>query len=126
MLLMAVFAGLAVLLAAVGIYSVLSYSVRRRVHEIGIRMALGAQISDVLRLIVLEGMKPVAAGLISGLAGALVMGRLLSSLVYGVSATDPATIAAVSALLAVVAFAASFLPAYRASRLDPLATLRDE
>ncbi len=126
MLLMASFAGLAVLLAAVGIYSVLSYSVRRRVREIGIRMALGAQIGDVLRLVVLEGMTPALIGLASGLAGALALGRILSRLVYGVSATDPATFAAVSCLLALVAFAASIVPAYRATRLDPLTTLREE
>jgi predicted permease len=126
MLLLAAFAGLALLLAAVGIYSVLSYSVRRRVREIGIRMALGAQIGDVLRLVVLEGMKPALLGLAIGVAGALALGRVVSKLIYGVSAADPATFAAVSALLAAVALAASVIPAYRATRVEPVKTLREE
>ena len=126
MLLLAAFAGLALLLAAVGIYSVLSYSVRRRVREIGIRMALGAQIADVLRLVVMEGMKPTLLGLAIGLAGALALGRVVSKLIYGVSAADPATFAAVSALLATVALAASIIPAYRATRVEPVKTLREE
>jgi predicted permease len=126
MLLLAAFAGLALLLAAVGIYSVLSYSVRRRVREIGIRMALGAQIGDVLRLVLLEGMRPTLLGLAIGVAGALVLGRVVSRLIYGVSAADPATFAAVSALLAAVAAAASLIPAYRATRVEPVKTLREE
>jgi len=126
MLLLAAFAGLALLLAAVGIYSVLSYSVRRRVREIGIRMALGAQIADVLRLVVMEGMKPTLLGLAIGVAAALALGRVVSKLIYGVSAADPATFAAVSALLAAVALAASIIPAYRATRVEPVKTLREE
>jgi putative ABC transport system permease protein len=126
MLLLATFAGLALLLAAVGIYSVLAYSVRRRVREIGIRMALGAQINDVLRLIVFEGMKPAILGVGIGLAGALALGRVLTTLVYGVSPTDPATFAAVSVLLMAVAFFASIIPAYRATKVEPMKTLRDE
>ncbi len=126
MLLLAAFAGLALLLAAVGIYSVLSYSVRRRVREIGIRMALGAQISDVLRMVVVEGMKPTLLGLAIGLAGALALGRVLSRLIYGVSPADPATFAAVSALLAAVALAASIIPAWRATRVEPVKTLHQE
>ena len=126
MLLLAAFAGLALLLAAVGIYSVLSYSVRRRVREIGIRMALGAQIGDVLRMIVIEGMKPTALGLAIGLAGALALGRVVTNLVYGVSPADPATFAAVSAILAAVALAASIIPAWRATRVEPVKTLREE
>jgi putative ABC transport system permease protein len=126
MLLLAAFAGLALLLAAVGIYSVLSYSVRRRVREIGIRMALGAQIGDVLRMIVVEGMKPTLLGLAIGLAGALALGRVVAKLVYGVSPADPATFAAVSALLAAVALAASIIPAWRATRVEPVKTLREE
>jgi putative ABC transport system permease protein len=126
MLLLAAFAGLALLLAAAGIYSVLSYSVRRRVREIGIRMALGAQISDVLRLVIVEGMKPALLGLAIGLAGALALGRVLSKLIYGVSPADPATFAAVSALLAAVALAASIIPAARATRVEPVKTLREE
>jgi predicted permease len=126
MLMLATFAGLALVLAAIGIYSVLSYVVRRRVREIGIRMALGAQIQDVLRMIVFEGMKPVILGLGIGVAGALLLGRVVARLVYGVKTTDPATFAAVSFLLAVVALLATAVPAYRATRVDPMRTLRDE
>jgi ABC-type antimicrobial peptide transport system permease subunit len=126
MLLLASFAGLALLLAAIGIYSVLAYSVRRRVREIGIRMALGAQIGDVLRLIVVEGMKPTLIGLGIGLAGALALGHVLSSLLYGVNARDAATFASVSIVLTGVGLLASVIPAYRASRIEPVKTLRDE
>ena len=126
MLLLATFAGLALVLAAIGIYSVLSYAVRRRVREIGIRMALGAQIRDVLRLVVFEGMKPAVAGMLIGLTGALLLGRVLAKLVFGVKTTDPATFAAVSILLLAVALLATAVPAYRATRVDPMRTLRDE
>jgi putative ABC transport system permease protein len=126
MLLFAAFAGLAVLLAAVGIYSVLAYAVRRRVREIGIRMALGAQISDVLRLVVVEGMTPTLIGMAIGAAGALALGRVLSTLIYGVQASDPLTFVGVSALLAAVALLASLIPAYRATRVEPVKALREE
>jgi putative ABC transport system permease protein len=126
MLMLATFAGLALVLAAIGIYSVLSYVVRRRVREIGIRMALGAQIRDVLRMIVLEGMKPVMIGLGIGIAGAVILGRVVAKLVFGVKTTDPATYAAVSLLLMAVALLATAAPAYRATRVDPMRTLRDE
>ena len=126
MLLLAVFAGLALLLAAIGIYSVLSYSVKRRVREIGIRMALGAEVGDVLRLIVIEGMRPTLIGLAIGLAGALALGRVLANLIYGVKPTDPITFGAVSVLLAGVALFASIIPAYRATRVEPMKTLREE
>jgi predicted permease len=126
MLLLATFAGLAVVLAAVGIYSVLAYGVRRRLREIGIRMALGAQISDVLRMIVYDGMRSTLIGVGIGLAGALILGRVLTTLVYGVSTTDVATFASVSVLLTAVGLAASVLPAYRASRIEPVRTLREE
>jgi ABC-type antimicrobial peptide transport system permease subunit len=126
MLLLAVFAGLAMLLAAIGIYSVLSYSVKRRVREIGIRMALGAQVRDVLRLIVIEGMRPTLIGVAIGLAGALALGRVLANLIYGVKPTDPITFGAVSVLLAGVGLFASIIPAYRATRVEPMKTLRDE
>jgi putative ABC transport system permease protein len=126
MLLLGAFAGLALLLAAVGIYSVLSYSVRRRIREIGIRMALGAQIGDVLRLIVIEGMRPTLIGVVIGLAGALALGRVLANLIYGVKPTDPITFGAVSVLLAGVGLFASIIPAYRATRVEPMKTLRDE
>ena len=126
MLLLATFAGLALVLAAMGIYSVLSYGVRRRVREIGIRMALGAQIRDVLRLVIFDGMKPALIGLGIGIVGALVLGRVLAKLVFGVKTTDPLTFISVSVLLAVVAFLATVIPAYRATLVDPMNTLRDE
>jgi ABC-type antimicrobial peptide transport system permease subunit len=126
MFLLATFAGLALLLAAVGIYSVLAFAVRRRVREIGIRMALGAEIKDILRLIVSEGMKPALTGVAIGLAGALALGRVLASLIYGISATDPLTFTAVAALLCLVALTASIIPALRATRIEPTRALRDE
>lgn len=126
MLLLAAFAGLAVLLAAVGIYSVLAYAVRRRVREIGIRMALGARTSDVLRMILAEGMTPTAIGMGLGLAGALALGRVLSTLVYGLRPSDPLTLAGVSLLLAGIAVLASLIPAYRATKVVPIRALRDE
>jgi len=126
MLLLGSFAALALVLAAVGIYSVLSYAVRHRGREIGIRMALGAQMSDVLRLIVLQGMRPAVLGMGIGLAAALALGRTLSSLVFGVTATDPWTLAAVAVLLALVALTACLVPALRATRVDPIRALRDE
>jgi predicted permease len=126
MFLLAVFAGLAVLLAAVGIYSVLAYAVRRRVREIGIRMALGAQISDVLHLVVVEGMTPALLGMIIGWAGALALSSVLSTLIYGVQPRDPLTFAAVSALLAIVALLATLIPAYRATKVEPVQALREE
>ncbi len=126
MLLLTGFAALALLLAAVGIYSVLSYAVRRRVREIGIRMALGAQIRDVLRMVVVEGMRPTLLGVVIGLVAALALGRLLSSVIYGVSARDLATFASVAVLMTAVGLLASALPAYRATRVDPMKTLREE
>jgi putative ABC transport system permease protein len=126
MLLLASFAGLALVLAAMGIYSVLSYAVRRRVREIGIRMALGAQIKDVLRLVIFEGMKPTIVGLVIGVAGALLLGRVMANLVFGVKTSDPLTFMAVSLLLMMVAFVATIVPAYRATRVDPMRTLREE
>ena len=126
MLLLAVFAGVALLLAAIGIYSVLAYTVRRRVREIGIRMALGAQTSDVVTMVVSEGMKPTAVGVAIGVAGALVIGRFMSSLIYGVKASDFATFAAVSLMLIAVSFMASIIPAYRATQVEPVSTLREE
>lgn len=126
MVLLACFACLALVLAAIGIYSVLAYSVRRRVREIGIRMALGAQIGDVLRLVVSEGMKPTLIGLGIGIAGALALGRVLSSMIYGIKATDLATFASVAVILLGVGLLASLLPAYRATRIEPVRTLREE
>jgi putative ABC transport system permease protein len=126
LLLLGAFAVLAVMLAAIGIYSVLSYSVRRRVQEIGIRLALGARLSDVLRMIVIEGMKPTLLGVILGAIGALALARVMSTLVYGVKLTDPITFLAVAALLATVALFASIVPAYRAAKVDPMVALRYE
>ena len=126
MFLLGAFAGLALLLAEVGIYSVLSYSVKRRVREIGIRLALGAGLSDVMRMVVLEGMKPTLLGVVIGAAGALALGRVLSSLIYGIRPTDPITFLAVAFLLAAIALFASIIPAYRATKVDPMVALRYE
>jgi putative ABC transport system permease protein len=126
MFLLASFAGLAVLLATVGIYSVLAYTVRQRVREIGIRMAIGAQSRDMLRLLVLEGMRPTLLGVGIGLAVAVALSRVLATLVFGVRTIDLPTLLTGSIALVGVGFAASLLPAYRAIRVDPLRTLRDE
>ena len=126
MLLLAAFAILALLLAAVGIYSVLSFAVRRRVREIGIRVALGAEMKDILRLVVTEGMKPALLGLALGVAGALALGRVVASFIYGIAAYDPLTFAAVAMLLGAVALLASIIPAYRAARIEPTRALREE
>jgi len=125
-LLLGVFAGVALLLAAVGIYSVLSYIVRGRRHEIGIRTALGARPADVLRLVIVEGMSPALVGIAAGTIAALASATVMEGLVFGVSASDPLTLAAVAATLAVVALMASLVPAYRALRLDPVKVLRAE
>jgi putative ABC transport system permease protein len=126
MLLLGAFAGLAMLLAAVGIYSVLSYSVKRSMREIGIRLALGARLGDVLRIVIFEGMKPTLIGIALGTAGALALGRLLSTLIYEVQPTDPLTFIAVTAALTAIAFFASVIPAYRATKVDPMVALRYE
>ena len=126
MLLLATFAGLAVVLAAVGIYSVLAYGVRRRVREIGIRMALGAQNGDVLRTVIGDGTKLTLIGVAIGIAGALALTRSLSSLLYGVRPTDPLTFIVVSFILTSVALLASYIPARRATRIDPMVALRYE
>ena len=126
MLLLGIFAGLAVLLAATGIYSVLSYSVRQRVPEIGVRLALGARLADVLRLVVMEGMKPALLGVAIGIVAALAMGRVVASFIYQVKPSDPLTFVAVAALLGFIALLACVIPAYRASRVDPVIALRNE
>ena len=126
LLLMGLFAAAALALAAVGIYGVVSFSVTRRTQEIGIRMALGAQRTEVLRLVLGEGARLTAAGVILGVAASLAITRLLASLVFGVSTTDPITFAGVVALLSSVALLASYIPARRAMRLDPNTTLRYE
>ncbi len=118
------FAGLALALAAVGLYGLLSYSVAQRQREIGIRMALGSPASGVTRLVVGQGMRLALAGLAVGLAAALAASRLLGSLLHGIGSTDPATLAGVGVVLTAVAFTASWLPARRAARVDPLEALR--
>jgi predicted permease len=120
------FGGLALLLAAIGLFGVLAYSVAQRTHELGIRMALGARANDVVRMIVVQGLRPAGLGLVIGLAAALALGRTVESLVYGIRASDPATLAAVSALLLSIAALAAFVPARRAARVDPIVALRTE
>lgn len=122
----AIFAGIALFLASIGIYGVISYGVSRRTREIGLRMALGSARSGVLRLVVGRGMALVIVGLILGTGAALALTHTMASLVFGVSATDPLTFAAASDLLTVVALIACFLPAFRASRIDPAVALREQ
>ncbi|MGH9664350.1 MAG: FtsX-like permease family protein, partial [Bryobacteraceae bacterium] len=119
-------AGLALLLTAIGVYGLLSFSVARRTNEIGTRMALGASRADVLRLVLKQGLALIALGLILGLAGALAAARSLAALLFGVRSTDPVSFLGVSALLLCVGLLASYIPARRATKVDPMVALRDE
>jgi ABC-type antimicrobial peptide transport system permease subunit len=120
------FAAIALCLASLGIYGVVSHTVAQRRNEMGIRMALGATGDDLKALVMRQGLAPVMFGLAVGLSGAVAAGRLLNSLLFGVTATDPVTLGAVAALLSSVAAAACYIPAARATRTDPLTVLRYE
>jgi putative ABC transport system permease protein len=126
MTLVLLFAAAALLLASLGIYGVVSYAVGQRTGEMGIRMALGAQPARIRALVLRQGLTPVAAGLAAGVAGSLAMGRLLATLLFGTGAADPATIGGVAGVLLAVSAAATYLPARRATRVDPAAALREE
>jgi ABC-type antimicrobial peptide transport system permease subunit len=120
------FAVFALVLASVGVYGVMSYLVTQSRHDVGLRVALGAQPGDIIGLVVRQGMGLAAVGILAGLAGAAVLTRLMSSLLFGIRATDAATFVSVAALLAATAFLATVIPAFRATRVDPIVALREE
>ena len=124
--LLATFAGAALLLAAIGLYGVIAFGVTRRTREIGVRMALGAERRKVLGLVLRQGMILTVAGLAIGLASALALGRVLTDLVYGIAPNDPVTLSAAAVFLAAVSLTATYLPARRATKVDPMTALRAE
>jgi len=126
LILIGVFAAAALTLVAVGLYGVVAFFVTHRTQEIGIRMAIGAQRADVLRLVLREGARLAAFGVAIGVVASLAISRILSSLLFGISATDPSTFAGVSLLLSLVALTATYIPARRALRIDPVTALRYE
>jgi putative ABC transport system permease protein len=125
MMLLGIFGGVALVLSAIGIYGVLAFAVAQRVREFGIRQALGADRASILSLVLRQGLRTTAIGIVIGLAGALALTRYLQSLMFGVSPSDPAVFAGVTALLVAVALLACYVPARRATRVDPMVALRD-
>jgi putative ABC transport system permease protein len=126
MILLSIFASVALLLAAIGVYGLMAYAVQHRTHEIGVRIALGACPRDVLGMVVLEGMRLALVGIVLGIAGALALTPLMSSLLFGVEASNPFVLTSVAVLLATVALSATYIPAHRATAIDPVSALRWE